>query len=91
LRPVLGLDTEDDPKLSAWTSTHLRVNAVPVPDPDRLAEAETTVLDLLDPPLNLQGRPPTAIRARLAELRRDRRTDPAGRATTVSPPQDNSR
>jgi hypothetical protein len=59
LRPVLGLDTEDDPKLSAWISTHLGVNSVPVPDPDRLAEAETAVLDLLDPPLNLRGRPPT--------------------------------
>jgi hypothetical protein len=78
LRPVLGLDTEDDPKLSAWISTHLGVNAVPVPDPDRLAEAETAVLDLLDPPLNLRGRPPTAIRARLAELRRSRKADPAG-------------
>jgi hypothetical protein len=69
LRPLLGLDTEDDPKLSAWISTHLGISAVPVPDPDRLAEAETAVLDLLDPPLNLRGRPPTAIRARLAELR----------------------
>jgi hypothetical protein len=85
LRPVLGLDTEDDPKLSAWISTHLGVNAVPVPDPDRLAETETAVLDLLDPPLNLRGRPPTAIRARLAELRRDRRPDPADRAAPVPP------
>jgi hypothetical protein len=83
LRPVLGLDTEDDPKLSAWISTHLEVNAVPVPDPDRLAEAETAVLDLLDSPLNLRGRPPTAIRARLAELRRDRQP---GLATDNSGP-----
>jgi hypothetical protein len=59
LRPVLGLDTEDDPKLSAWISTHLGVNTVPVPDPDRLAEAETAVLDQLDPPPNLRGRSPT--------------------------------
>jgi hypothetical protein len=81
LRPVLGLDTEDDPKLSGWINTHLGVNAVPVPDPDRLAEAETAVLDLLDPPLNLRGRPPTAIRARLAELRRRR---PSG-ASTANP------
>ena len=84
LGPVLGLDTEDDPKLSAWISTHLGVNAVPVPDPDRLAKAETAVLDLLDPPLNLQGRPPTAIRARLAGLRRGRQADPA-RASTANP------
>jgi hypothetical protein len=86
LRPVLGLDAEDDPKLSAWISTRLGVNAVPVPDPDRLAEAETAVLDLLDPPLNLRGRPPTAIRARLAELRRGRTADPAGTAVPVPPP-----
>ena len=59
LRPVLGLDNEDDPKLSAWISTHLRVNAMPVTDPDHLAETEAAVLDLLDPPLNLRGRPPT--------------------------------
>ncbi len=85
LRPVLGLGTEDDQKLSAWISTRLGVNAVPVPDPDRLAEAETAVLDLLDPPLNLRGRPPTAIRARLAELRRDRTADPAGRTAPVPP------
>ncbi len=78
LRPVLGLDTEDDPKLSAWISTHLGVSAVPVPDPDRLAEAEAAVLDLLDPPLNLRGRPPTAIRARLARLRRAPGADAAG-------------
>jgi hypothetical protein len=87
LHPVLGLDTEDDPKLSAWISTRLGVNAVPVPDPDRLAEAETAVLDLLDPPLNLRGRPPTVIRARLAELRRSHTTDPSGRAAPVPPAQ----
>jgi hypothetical protein len=80
LRPVLGLDTEDDPKLSAWITTHLGVSTVPVPDPDRLAEAETAVLDLLDPPLNLRGRPPTPIRVRLAELRRGRRADRAAPA-----------
>jgi hypothetical protein len=88
LRPVLGLDTEDDPKLSAWISTRLGVSTVPVPDPDRLAEAETTVLDLLDPPLNLRGRPPTPIRARLAELRRRRNPDPADRAAPVPPVPD---
>ena len=87
LRPVIGLDTEDDPKLSDWITTHLGVNAVPVPDPDRLAEAETTVLDLLDPPLNLRGRPPTAIRARLTELCRDHRTNPADRTAHVPPAQ----
>jgi hypothetical protein len=70
LRPVLRLNTEDDPQLSAWMSIHLRVNAVPVPDADGLGETEATVLGILDPPLNLRGRPPSAIRARLASLRR---------------------
>jgi len=69
LRPVLDLRSEGDPQLSAWISTHLGVNGVSVPDPDRLAETETAVLGLLDPPLNLRGRPPSPIRARLVELR----------------------
>jgi hypothetical protein len=58
---------------------------VPVPDPHRLAEAETAVLDLLDPPLNLRRRPPTPIRTRLAELRHGRRPDSADRAAPVPP------
>ncbi len=78
LRPVLGLTSEDDPQLSAWISTHLRVAAVPVPDADRLVEIETAVLDALDPPLNLRGRPPTPIRTRLAGLRRSHGADITG-------------
>jgi hypothetical protein len=38
LRPALDLDTENDPQLSGWINTHLGVNPVPAPDPDRLAE-----------------------------------------------------
>src|SRR5277367_4760927 len=48
---------------------HLRVVAVPVDDADNLAQAETSVLDALDPPLTLRGRPPSAIRTRVAHLR----------------------
>ncbi len=70
LRPVLHLNAEDDPQLSEWMSIHLRVNAVPVPDADGLGETEATVLGMLDPPLNLRGRPPSAIRTQLAGLRR---------------------
>jgi hypothetical protein len=76
LRPALHLDTENDPQLSAWINTHLGVDLVPAPDPVRLAEIEAAVLDVLDPPLNLHGRPPSAIRARLAELLRDSGADP---------------
>ena len=87
LRPVVGLSSEDDPQLSAWISTHLRVNAVPVPDADRLAETETAVLGTLDPPLNLRGRPPSPIRARLAELRQGPGADPAAGAAAPIPAQ----
>ena len=76
LRPVLGLASENDPRLSAWISTHLRVIAVPVPDPGQLGTIETAVLHLLDPPLNLAGRPPSPIRQRLTTLRRARTTAP---------------
>jgi hypothetical protein len=69
---VLGMTGEDDPQLSAWMNAHLRIIAVPVTDPGRLGQTEAVVLDRLDPPLNLQGRPPSPIRIRLAELRRHR-------------------
>lgn len=79
LRPILGLHSEDDPRLSAWIDAHLRVIAVPVDDADRLGEIESVVLAALDPPLNLLGRQPTAIRRRLSDLRRQRSvTLPAG-------------
>ena len=70
LRGVLGLDTEDDPRLSDWINAHLRVVTLEVPDADRLGEIESAVLDILDPPLNLRGRPVSAIRTRLTGLRR---------------------
>jgi GIY-YIG catalytic domain-containing protein len=72
LRSVLDLDGEDDPRLSAWINARLSVIALAVPDADHLGDIETAVLSILDPPLNLRGRPPTPIRMRLAELRRDR-------------------
>jgi hypothetical protein len=50
--------------------THLRVVTLRMPDADRLGEIESAVLDILDPPLNLHGRPATAIRGRLTALRR---------------------
>ena len=70
LRRVLVLETEDDPRLSEWIETHLRVVTLAVPDADRLGEIESAVLGILDPPLNLHGRPATAIRTRLTALRR---------------------
>lgn len=41
LNPLLAMSGEDDPQLSAWMSAHLRVIAVPVPDPDQLGRIET--------------------------------------------------
>jgi hypothetical protein len=58
LSSTLGMTSEDDPQLSAWIKAHLRVIAIPVPDADQLGQTEAAVLDRLDPPLNLQGRPP---------------------------------
>lgn len=87
LRPVLSLTSEDDPQLSIWISTHLRVAAVPVPDADRLGEIETAVLDALDPPLNLRGRPPTPIRTQLTGLRRSHGDDTADTPAPPEPPE----
>jgi Family of unknown function (DUF6884)/GIY-YIG catalytic domain len=70
LSSVLGLVSENDPQLSVWINAHLTVVTVPVPDADRLGEIESTVLDALDPPLNLRGRRQSAVRERLSELRR---------------------
>lgn len=89
LGSVLPLETEDDPRLSTWISEHLRVIAVQVSDADGLGQVESTVLDTLDPPLNLRGRPPSAIRLQLTRLRRADGTEPAGipdEAAVAEPP-----
>jgi hypothetical protein len=70
LRKPLGLTHEDAPRLDEWIDEQLSVVALPVTDPDALAELEDDVLEQLDPPLNLPGMRPTAIRTRLKELRR---------------------
>jgi GIY-YIG catalytic domain len=69
---VLAMASEDDPKLTAWMHARLCVIAVPAPGTDDLGQLETTVLDILDPPLNLQGRPPSPARAALSSLRHQR-------------------
>lgn len=72
LRDVPGLDGENAPQLDAWIGRHLRVIAVAVDDADELGRLEDAVLAALDPPLNLRGRPTTALRARLRERRGSR-------------------
>jgi hypothetical protein len=69
LRPVIALVDEDDPRLSQWMDGHLTVITVAVADGDQLAGIESAVLDILDPPLNLRGRPAGPVRDRLAQLR----------------------
>ena len=59
----------DEEALTEWMNEHLRVLAAPYEDADTLGRLETQVLRLLDPPLNLQGMPPTPLRRRLTELR----------------------
>lgn len=71
----LGLRDADDPALSEWIQSHLRVVAVAVVDADALMTIEHQVLEQLDPPLNLKRMLPTPVRLRLSELRR------AGRRT----------
>jgi len=56
--------------VSTWIQDHLRVAIVPYADSDSLADVEDKVLDMLDPPLNLAGRPTTAFRDLLSRLRR---------------------
>lgn len=53
---------ESEARLTAWMTQHLRVATYPVPQRGVLAVLEDVVLDVLDPPLNLQGRWPSAVR-----------------------------
>ena len=61
----------DEERLSAWMSQHLAVRVVLGPGADELGHIEREILRRIDPPLNLMGMPPTPIRARLRELRRE--------------------
>ena len=61
---------EDNRTVSEWIKRHLRVAIASLEDRDSLHRVEHAVLDALDPPLNLDGRPPTDLRRRLTELRK---------------------
>ena len=64
------LAPEDRKVVSAWMKDHLRVVIVSYGDRDSLEHVEDCVLDTLDPPLNLRGRPATGSRNLLKDLRR---------------------
>jgi len=69
LQAAWGVGEFDETRLTSWMREHLRVVAVPVPDPDLLDAMETEVLRQLDPPLNLQKLPRTPLRQRISALR----------------------
>jgi hypothetical protein len=64
------LDTASEHRLSGWMREHLEVGVHRFPDRDALADLEDHVLAKLDPPLNLDGMPPTPIRQSLSGQRR---------------------
>ncbi len=74
----LGNHVEGDRKLSGlgekivtrWLASHFHLTVAQYDDRDQLAAMEELVLGKLDPPLNLRGRPPTALRVVLGERRR---------------------
>lgn len=63
-----GAGVADESSLTRWMHEHLRVAVLPLPSEEVLA-AEERLLDLADPPLNLQGRPRTDLRRTLSRLR----------------------
>jgi hypothetical protein len=65
-----SLDSASERRLSAWMSEHLLVAVHPFPERDALGDLEDHVLAKLDPPLNLEGMPPTPIREALSRKRR---------------------
>jgi hypothetical protein len=49
--------------------SHLAIATFPVADRDPLAHLEHRVLTQLNPPMNLDGMPPTPLRSKLSRLR----------------------
>lgn len=58
------LDATSNAIVSSWIAEHLRVGIAPFDDRDSLGLVERSVLDLLDPPLNLGQCMPSESRAR---------------------------
>ncbi len=63
------LTPEANRTLSNWLKDHLSVAVITFDDRDTLGQIEAAVLDVLDPPLNLEGRPVTSARLLLTSLR----------------------
>lgn len=69
LRHPLGPDSVDKARLSDWMHAHLRVTTWATSEVDLLRQVASHVQQVLDPPLNLDGMPPTSTRTRLSQLR----------------------
>lgn len=63
------LDSPSNAIVSAWIAEHLRVGIAPFDDRDSLGLVEKSVLDELDPPLNLGHCVPSDSREKLTALR----------------------
>jgi hypothetical protein len=63
-----GTPVADEAELSGWMHAHLRVAVLPLPA-EAVFPAEERLLELADPPLNLQGRPSGPLRRTLSRLR----------------------
>ena len=68
-------------QLTSWMREHLEVAVYPFANRDVLKSLEDAVIAVLDPPLNLDGMPPTPLRARLSELRSKLGVSAAGPAS----------
>lgn len=64
------LASDANGRVSRLIESHLRVAIDPWEDRDSLERIEQAVLDVLDPPFNLRGRPVTDFRQHLTKLRR---------------------
>ena len=56
------LDRASEQRLTDWMGTHLEVAVHRFATPDSLGDLERHVLTALDPPLNLDGQPPSTVR-----------------------------
>lgn len=65
------LSKDSEARLTEWIRSHLSLAVFPFPNADALEDLENKVLSVLDPPLNLAGRPKVLVRAKLTTLRAD--------------------
>lgn len=76
------LTAGSEERLTSWMREHLEVAVHGFAERSSLGDLESRVLEILDPPLNLQGRPETPLRHSLGQLR-----DAFSRATVVDSKQ----